>query len=206
MTYARPRAASTLRPMRIEFFVDLETGGLDEQRDEITEVAVLGVDGAVLLHRRISIDPSAADPEALALNGYDDALWARTARPWPEVAAELAHLFDVRPRPMMVGHFIHFDHRFLAHKMRAAGFDEVVPSILVDTRALAHEHLGDALCHGSLACLAQVLGVPHGELHRATEDADVARRVYLRLRRAGPIKRLWWRARAWWMRRISTHE
>lgn len=188
-----------------ELFLDLETGGVDEHRHAITEVAVFAADGTSLLHRRVELaEPAAAEPEALALNGYDPDLWARTARPWPEVAAELAELFSARPRPILVGHYPHFEHRFLCKHMRDAGYDpeEVVPRTLVDTRALAHEHLGDFLHRGSLAWIARVLGLePRGPVHRASEDADLARRAYLCMRRAGPLKRIWWRARAWWIRR-----
>lgn len=204
MTCTGSRARSTFVSMRTELFVDLETGGLDVYRHPITEVAVLAVDGRVMLHRRVRVDDETSlDPEAVELNGYDSDLWRATAFSWGHVADELARIFDVEPQPVMVGHFVHFEHRFLAENMRRAGHDPaLVPRTLVDTRALAHEHLGNAVDTGTLAWLAQVLGIrPRGPIHRATEDADLARRAYLRLRRAGPLRRTAWRARARWLGR-----
>lgn len=201
-----PRARSTLTYMTTELFVDLETGGVDARRHPITEVAVLDVDGHIVLHRRVAVEEDdVLEPEAIDLNGYDPKLWRETASSWSSVADELAAIFDVEPQPIMVGHFVHFEYGFLREHMGRAGHDpNLVPRTLVDTRALAHEHLGSVLCTGALAFLVEILGLhPRGPIHRATEDADLARRAYLRLRRAGPLRRAAWRMRAWWLGRKS---
>lgn len=186
--------------MSPEIFIDLETTGTDEHRHEITELAALDAQGRVLIHELVRVQrPDDADPEALALNGYDAKRWATYALAWSDVALRLKDLFDVNHRPVLVGHFVDFDRRFLERGFEAAGLDpSLVPFCVVDTYALAYEHLGATVGSCSLAKIAQVLGLtPRGTLHRAAEDADLARRVYLTLRRAGALERLWWRLRAW---------
>jgi DNA polymerase III epsilon subunit-like protein len=190
--------------MNPELFIDLETTGTDERRHEITELAALDADGRILIHELVKVErPEDADPDALLLNGYDAERWRTHALPWSEVATRMKDLFDVDPRPILVGHFIDFDRRFLERRFEAVGLDPgLVPFGVVDTYALAHEHLGDSIGGCSLAKIVNVLGIaPHGALHRAAEDADLARRAYLMMRRAGVLERLWWRLRAWRIQR-----
>lgn len=190
--------------MRPEIFIDLETTGTDDSRHEITELAALDADGRILIHELVKVErPEDADSEALLLNGYDPERWRTHALPWSEVATRMKDLFDVEPRPIMIGHFIDFDRRFLERRFEAIGLDSgLVPFDVVDTYALAYEHLGTSIGGCSLAKIVKVLGItPRGALHRASEDADLARRVYLTLRRAGVLERLWWRFRGWWIQR-----
>ena len=181
-----------------EIFIDLETTGLDPMTMEISELAALDISGNVLIHALVTVDrPEDADTEAMALNGYDANLWRERSRPWEDVALTTLELFQETPS-CLVGHFVEFDRRFLECRFAAVGIDPgAVPHHVVDTQALAHEHLGEFLASRSLAHVAKVLGIaPRGPVHRALEDADLARRVYLSLRRADDAKRHSWRERA----------
>ncbi|MGB1249977.1 MAG: exonuclease domain-containing protein [Candidatus Promineifilaceae bacterium] len=64
-------------------FVDLETGGLDANRHPIVQIAAVTVNHDFssyrTFERKIKFDVSQADPESLAINSYDEALWAEEA-------------------------------------------------------------------------------------------------------------------------------
>lgn len=72
-------------------FVDLETGGVEPRHPDI-EIAAIAVDPTLRLeiatfHARIRFDEAKADPEALAMNGYDRALWKDAEDPESVFAA-----------------------------------------------------------------------------------------------------------------------
>ena len=62
-------------------YFDLETGGVEEHHPNIQIAAIAVRDGTEIdaFERKIRFDESAADPEALAMNHYDPAVWAAKA-------------------------------------------------------------------------------------------------------------------------------
>ena len=58
-------------------FLDVETTGLDPRAHEIVEIAIVALDGQVLLDTKVKPQNiEAASPRALEINGYNEADWA----------------------------------------------------------------------------------------------------------------------------------
>lgn len=64
-------------------FVDLETGGLNSKKHPIVQIAAVTVNQEFshfrTFERKIKFDIQQADPQSLAMNSYDEALWAAEA-------------------------------------------------------------------------------------------------------------------------------
>ena len=102
--------------MRDLVFIDTETTGLSPRRHEVIDIwarrvradtlDLVAEAGGLVLPKRID----EADPEALAINGYDPDRWAAEARPWADVWAEVEPLID---GATIVAHNIAFDARMI---------------------------------------------------------------------------------------------
>jgi DNA polymerase-3 subunit epsilon len=163
-------------------FLDLETGGLDANRDEILEVGavVTTPDGALELGR-IDARVRALRPEQITdvardINGYSAAGW-RVARPLGDVLAEL---LDLASGTTLVGHNVCFDWGFILAALRAHGLVWSGNGRYLDTMALAPLAAG-WLPDRRLLTMAAHLGIPTAGAHRALVDASMCRAVFLRL-------------------------
>ncbi len=154
--------------------LDLETTGLDPERDRVIEAGAVafGRDEVLATFERFA-DPGRTVPDAvLRLTGIDpaDLRGAGTPR---EALSELVRFCSGR---QLVGHGADLDMAFL----RAAGlWDEGTE--LLDTLHLARILLPQAASH-SLPALAAELGLDQPRAHRALDDADATRQLLLRLR------------------------
>lgn len=153
---------------------DLETTGLDPERDRVIEVGAVVFD-----ERRVNgrlqqvVDPGRAVPEAiLRLTGISPDELA--GAPSPEaVLRDLAELLRGRTP---VGHGVRLDVDFMA----AAGLWPAGLEVL-DTLEVARILLPDSPGHGLSTLVAQ-LGLDQPHPHRALDDADATRQLLLRLR------------------------
>jgi len=197
-------------------FIDVETTGLDPNRHEVIEVAVvfdesvfrrLGAPWALLLHRdepdlavwHTRIRPERigdADPKALRVNRYDPERWAN-APTAAEVADDIVALLTREGAdPVIVGHNVSFDRDFLNATLRGVGSRARVSHHTVDTVTLCHEHLVPCGLESlSLDNVRRFLGIPTEGSHAALKDAIDARDVYHRLTRSSRLRRLLWRLR-----------
>jgi predicted DnaQ family exonuclease/DinG family helicase len=154
--------------------LDLETTGLDADRDRVIELgAVAFTTERVLATLQRLVNPGRGVPEAvLRLTGIDPAELA--AAPPPAAAlAELARLLDGR---QPVGHGARLD----VGVLRASGLWPEGREIL-DTLDISRILLPRASSH-SLPALAARLGLAQPRPHRALDDADATRQLLLRLR------------------------
>ena len=171
--------------MRHLAFVDVETTGLDPDRHEIIEIAVLRVDphtlaelDAVAVQVR-PMRPADADPAALALVGYSPDAWA-DAVGLDEALALVKPLLD---GVMLAGHNVAFDRAFLDVAWREAGSTpDAVDHHLLDTATLAWPLWTEGSVESlSLAPVCVALGIEREREHRALADAraslEVARRL-----------------------------
>ncbi|MBI2166428.1 MAG: DEAD/DEAH box helicase [Chloroflexi bacterium] len=151
--------------------LDLETTGLDSQRDEIIEVGAVKFRGQEVLESYHSlVNPyRPLSPFIQSFTGLrpDE---VSQAPPFAVVGTELADFVGELP---LVGHSVNFDLSFL--RRRGVQFS----SPCLDTNELAAVLL-PRVAH-SLEELALHLGIPHSRLHRALEDAQVTRHLFLRL-------------------------
>ncbi len=171
--------------MRPLAFVDVETTGLDPQRHEIIELAVLRVEASTLrleAAQHVRVRPARiadADPEALRLNGYSPDTWHDAVS--VSDALRLAKpLFD---GALIAGHNVGFDRAFLDAAWRSTAI--APPSMdhhVLDTATLAVPLLvAGAIPSLSLAPICKCLGIDVADPHRALADAtrslEVARRL-----------------------------
>jgi len=114
----KPRVANTPVPgipMRLGLVLDVETTGLDPNRDEIIELAMTpfryGLDGTIFSvgdsFQRLRQPSQPISPEITAITGIDDAMVAGYAIDPAEVAAFAA------PAAIVIAHNAGFDRRFL---------------------------------------------------------------------------------------------
>ena len=152
--------------------LDIETTGLDENRDAIIEI------GAVKFNeRRIEdewtslINPGRQIPAFITgLTGIDNPM-VRQAPGFRDVAHELEAFVGDAP---VIGHNVRFDMGFL-QKGGILGYNEVI-----DTYELAAVLIPSAPRY-NLGSLGQQLGVLLPATHRALDDAKVTQVVFVRL-------------------------
>ncbi|HZU19242.1 MAG TPA: helicase C-terminal domain-containing protein [Candidatus Dormibacteraeota bacterium] len=153
---------------------DLETTGLDPERDRVIEVGAVAftLDAAVDRLQRFA-NPGRPIPAAvLKLTGIDPRLVAEA--PPPESAMRALAEFMQGRQP--VGHGARLDLDFLA----AVGLWPAGTEVL-DTLEIARILMPDAPSH-SLPALAAEMGLRQARPHRALDDADATRQLFLRLR------------------------
>jgi len=154
--------------------LDLETTGLDPGRDRVIEIGAVAFSAtAVQSSLERLVDPGRTVPEqVLRLTGIrpDD---LRGAASQQAALKELAAFISGR---QAVGHGAALDVDFLA----AAGLWDPDQEI-IDTLHIARILLPNSVSH-SLPALAIELGLAQPRPHRALDDADATRQLFLRLR------------------------
>jgi ATP-dependent DNA helicase DinG len=152
--------------------VDIETTGLDSQKDAILEIGAVRFNG-----RRVEaeweslINPGRSIPAFITqLTGITNQMVAQ-APTLRDVFADLKYFVGEAP---IVGHNVRFDLSFLRRK----GAFEL--NDVVDTYEMAAILLPSAERY-NLGALAQTLAVPLPATHRALDDALVTHGIYLRL-------------------------
>jgi ATP-dependent DNA helicase DinG len=152
--------------------IDIETTGLDANKDAIIEIGAIKFNG----HRiedewSTFINPNRHIPENItSLTGIDDSM-VRNAPRIGEVLEELAGFVGECP---VLGQNVRFDLGFL-QRQRILLFNTVV-----DTYEMASVLLPTASRY-NLGALGQLLGIPLSASHRALDDARVTHAVYIRL-------------------------
>src|SRR5688572_3639049 len=158
--------------MTIIVSLDIETTGLDENRESIIEIAAVKFNG-----KRIEgefntlINPGKHIPDFITgLTGIDDAM-VRSAPRFRDVAHELTAFVGDAP---ILGHNVKFDIGFL----RKAGLFEYQQTL--DTYELASVLMPTATRY-NLGALGKQLGILLPATHRALDDARVTQACYIRL-------------------------
>jgi predicted DnaQ family exonuclease/DinG family helicase len=157
---------------KIYVAIDVEATGMEAGVDEIIEVAAVKFRGDEVLETFTSlVRPRHSLPLKITrLTSISPETLADAPR-FSAVAPQLVGFIRSYP---LVGHSIEFDLAML----RAQGLN--VPQPCYDTFTLATLLLPQAPTY-SLIALADRLGIAHPEDHRALNDADVARQVFVEL-------------------------
>ncbi|MBI3737654.1 MAG: DEAD/DEAH box helicase family protein [Chloroflexi bacterium] len=152
--------------------IDIETTGLDENRDSIIEIAAVKFKGNRIEDEWSSlINPNRHIPEFITqLTGIDDAMLRQAPRV-RDVAHELEAFVGDAP---IVGHNVRFDVGFLQKQIPFA-FNEII-----DTYELAAVLLPTASRY-NLGSLGKELGILLPATHRAMDDAKVTMAAFDRL-------------------------
>lgn len=164
--------------------IDIETTGLDKDRDAIIEIGAVRFNGKRVEDEFSTlVNPGKHIPEFITgLTGIDDSM-VRGAPRLNGIVHELAAFVGDAP---VIGHNIRFDLGFL-QKANALNLNRVI-----DTYALASV-LMPAASRYNLGALGQQLGILLPATHRALDDARVTHAVYERLAemaRALPLETL----------------
>jgi len=184
-------------------FIDTETTGLDENKHEILEIAIIGEGGETLLHTNVKPEHiETASEKALEINGYNPGEW----EPSPLFGEIADKVHELLSGPIIAGQNVQFDMRFINRSLRHAfaergmseeEIDEKMESVsyhLVDTVTLAYEHLaGGGLRSLSLWAVCKWLGIENKRAHTALADTHATRSVYFTLANATAWDRFWWR-------------
>ena len=176
-------------------FVDIETTGLDPSVHEIIEIAILPLKGPVWQTKIKPEHLDQASPKALEVNGYQDHPedW-ESAPMFNDIAPDIAsRLKDT----MIAGQNTQFDMNFIQRLFKRNDIPlKGVPYSWVDTVTLAYEHLVPlGIPDLKLQSICDFLGIPNDGQHTAAADVYRTREAYLKMLRAGHLKRLWWRIR-----------
>src|SRR5512142_2674758 len=152
--------------------IDIETTGLNDERDAIIEIGAVKFKGRRVEDEWSSlINPNRHIPEFISgLTGISDAE-VRNAPRFREIAEELENFVGEAP---VVGHNVRFDLSFL-QKAGLFQYNEVI-----DTYELASVLMPSASRY-NLGALGQQLGIPLPATHRALDDARVTQAAYVRL-------------------------
>ena len=168
----------TNRPLDTDFVgFDIETTGLDGERDRITEIgAVRWSEGKIVQRFQTFADPGMPIPrEITELTGITD----RDVFDAPPEGEAVAQFLEFAGDLPLVAHNAGFDIGFIAAAAERAGlaFDPV----FVDTLALSQSLLPE-LRRFKLDMVARALGLPEFRHHRASDDAAVCARIFAALR------------------------
>ena len=171
-------SAESSLPLRCEFVAfDIETTGLDADKDHITEIgAVLfSAEGRILKSFQTFVHPGIPiPPEIVKLTGITD----RDVAAAPGEAAAVKEFLDfIGDRPL-VAHNAQFDTGFIARIAEANGYR--FDPIFVDTLPMAQSLLPELKRH-KLDTISHALGFADFNHHRASDDAAVCGRIYLAL-------------------------
>ena len=158
--------------MRTLIALDLETTGLDPERDAVIEIGAVRFRGPRLEAQWSTlVNPGRPIPPfVVELTGIDDGMVARA----PRLSEALAGLVEFCGDATLIGHNVGFDLAFL-RPHGALTFNEAH-----DTLEMASVLLPTAARYG-LGPLASELGVPVAASHRALDDAQTTRQVYQHL-------------------------
>lgn len=175
------------RALRSCVVLDLETTGLDPERERIIEVGALRIeDGTVADSFHALVNPQQSLPSFVVdLTGLDDSQVARAETMDTVLPALERFITAVDQQPILVGHNVNFDISFLAaeaHRAQPAqwGFLTRTPSVCTaesSRQLISRERVG----RYKLDNVAAHLNTAHGPSHRALDDAQTTFEVLVGL-------------------------
>ncbi|WP_307857461.1 exonuclease domain-containing protein [Mycobacterium sp. SM1] len=160
--------------------VDVETSGLDLERDRVVSIAALAVDDdGIIADSVVSLLDPGVPPGPTDLHG----ITAEMLTGWPrfgEIAVRLAGLLRGR---VLVAHYADFDFRFLMDEFRRTPVPCPVEALMCTVEL--SRRLGLPVRDHKLSTLARYWRVPQARPHDAFDDARVLAAILARsLKRA----------------------
>lgn len=158
-------------------FVDIETTGLDPDKHQVLEVAILTEPFGDQVHISLPINPGNASEQALETNGYyarrNELLEIQHTR---EEAAEIVR--DALQGHVFIANNPSFDAAFLSRLLRDFGYGPSWHYHLVDIKSLVAGYFGVAPPWNT-AKIAELANVPlPADAHTALADAQWNLAVY----------------------------
>lgn len=169
-------------------FIDIETTGFNVETQEIIEIGCVVVEqkegqvGAVIDEFELKIKPERldlADPQALAINGYNEAEWLFAN----DLKSALQVFSDKTRDCIFVAHNAAFDWAFIAKAFATTGVESKLFYQKIDTIsfALAKLHKNPEVTKLSLQSLCSYFGIENTRAHTALADARATSELYRKL-------------------------
>ncbi len=168
-------------------FVDIETTGIDKDKHEIIELACVIArmkDGAleVVDTLDVKIQPKhieTAEPQALRINGYNDADWLFAI----SLESALQQFIKKTEGAIFLAHNITFDYPFIEKALKDVGLEHKMHFQKIDTLSLAFGilHKNDDLGKLSLRALCDQFGIENKKAHSAFADTYALYEVFRKL-------------------------
>lgn len=169
-------------------FVDVETTGLSPGKNEIIELGLVLAkmrEGKVLEvvdRLDLKIKPTrieTADPQALRVNGYNEADWL-----FATTLTDAMKVFSEKTKDaIFVAHNVAFDYNFVLHALEETQTPNLLHYHKLDTISLAFGilHNSDDISKYSLRALCQYYGIENTHAHSAFSDAYATYEVFKKL-------------------------
>lgn len=173
-------------------FIDLETTGLDPDKHEIIELGCVvvrqipragrGADLEVLSEFETKVKPErleVAEPEALRVNGYNDADWLFAA----SLDQALKAMNEKIDGAIMISHNITFDWSFLRNAFLKTKVPYRMSSVRLDLMSMAFAKLyhQEEVQRFNLRFLCEYFGIKNEQAHTALSDIRASLQVYKKL-------------------------
>jgi DNA polymerase-3 subunit epsilon len=173
-------------------FIDTETSGLDPNRHEILELAVVLVKQIerqgkgplieVISEKEWKIKmtrPDLAEEQALRVNGYNEVDWMFAV----DLEAAMKEFAKLTEGATFVSHNLTFDYAFLSRAFEKTGVNNKMHYGKLDTISLAFGRLYDVpqATGFSLRALCELLKVDNKRAHTALADTVALVEVYKKL-------------------------
>ena len=154
--------------------VDLETTGFSSAKDRIIEVGAVRISDGKITERFSSfVNPGMEIPEQIVkITGISNEMVAGA----DPIEVVLPKLMDFCNKAILVAHNAKFDASFIRENMKKLGIGGDFTTI--DTLNLSRILLKDLKRH-SLREVATALKIPIGNLHRASDDAELTAEIFL---------------------------
>jgi DNA polymerase-3 subunit epsilon len=169
-------------------FIDIETTGFNPETQEIIEIGCIivkqnnGVPAEIIHEFELKIKPEKlenADPEALAINGYNEAEWL-----FASTLEQAMVVFAEKTKDcIFVAHNAAFDWSFVSKAFSLTGVENKMFYAKIDTIsfALAKLHRDPELTRYSLAALCERFGITNDRAHSALADTRAMVEIYRKL-------------------------
>lgn len=169
-------------------FVDIETTGFNPESQEIIEIGCVivkqndGALGEIIDEFELKIKPEKlenADPEALSINGYNEAEWLFASN----LEQAMTVFADKTKECIFAAHNVAFDWSFIAKAFATTGVENKMFYAKIDTIsfALAKLHKDPAVTRYNLGSLCERFGITNDRAHTALADTRATVEMYRKL-------------------------
>jgi len=173
-------------------FIDLETTGLNPTKQEIIELGCVVVEqvpekgrGAtlkVISELDLKIKPEHlenAEPEALRINGYNDADWLFAV----SLEQAMKALVEKTDGAIMISHNITFDWSFLQYAFAKTKLQNKMSPVRLDLMSMAFAKLyhKEEVQRFNLKALGDYFGIKNENAHTAMSDIKASIEIYKKL-------------------------
>jgi DNA polymerase III subunit epsilon len=170
-------------------FVDIETTGLDPEKQEIIELGVVITkmkDGALVVTDQIDlkVQPKhieTAEPQALRVNGYNDADWLFAV----SIEEAMKSFVEKTDGAIFTAHNVTFDYCFIEQTLKQLGMTHNLHYHKLDTISLAfgilHNDADADVNRFSLQKLCEYYNIENKKAHSAFADAYATYEVFKKL-------------------------